>query len=258
MVHEGEVIKIYLEVLHGSRKRFPNHFFAGVDGKERLLFITRYLIEDYLQIPISQIPEQVCAELLWNHRLRPSAQLQGWNFSELMENCYPEEFKAWDFRQVSNGYWQKEDGRKRVIEAVKFVIEKECQIPIVEIPNRITNEFFKEHNLYGAFSQFGQSTYDIIDAVYPGAFHPWQFHSVPMNYWKDPKNVEKAINWLLFDVLTAKSYAHSLTVIQRKHFVENRLQGLLIRAFHNRLCDVIGWISARSLPEYEVRSKIKG
>lgn len=256
MIDHDEVIKVYLEVLHGVRARFPNHFFIGVDGRQRLITITRYLIEDYLQIPVVQIPDQVYADLLWKHRLRPPANLQGWNFSQLMEHCYPEEFKAWHFRQVSNGYWQKEDGHKRLIEAVKYVIEEECQIPIADIPNRITYEFFKQHNLYGAFNQFGQSTYQIINAAYPGLFHPWQFHTVPMNYWRDSQNIERAMNWLLFDVLKVNSYAESLAIIKIKHFVENQLQGLLLRAFNNRLYQAVEWIAMRA--EYETCPKIKG
>ncbi|MCF8567998.1 DUF4046 domain-containing protein [Alicyclobacillus tolerans] len=245
MSDQTEVIQIYREVLSGSRKRFPNHFFTGVDGKQRVIVITCHLIGTVLQIADEDIPEKVSAELLWKYRLRPPAQTQGWNFSQLMEHCYPEHLKAWHFHQVSNGYWQNEDGMKRLIEAIRFVIEEECQIPVEEIPKRVTHAFFKEHNLYGAFNQFGQSTYETVNAAYPGRFYPWQFHTVPMNYWKDSKNVESAMKWLVFDVLKMENYDSSWNQIQIKHFVENDLQGLLIRVFHNRIREVQTWITAR-------------
>lgn len=244
-MHQKEVIQTYLDVLSGSRKRFPNHFFSGVDGRQRAILVTRYLIEHRLEIPIEQIPEKVTAELLWKYRLRPVANVQGWNFSQLMEQCYPEHVKAWHFRQVSNGYWQQENGRTRLIEAVRYVIEEECHIPVEEIPKRVTHAFFKEHNLYGAFNQFGQSTYETINAVYPGRFFPWQFHTVPMNFWKEPANVETAMKWLVFEVLKMESYEAVYPMIQIKHFTENHLQGLLIRRFHNRITEVRAWVAPR-------------
>ena len=245
MTYQTEVIQTYLDVLSGVRKRFPNHFFSGVDGRQRAILVTRYLIENRLEIPIEQIPEKVTAELLWQYRLRPMANIQGWNFSQLMEHCYPEYVKAWHFRQVSNGYWKQGDGRTRLIEAVRYVIEEECKMPVEDIPKQVTHAFFKERNLYGAFNQFGQSTYETINAAYPGRFYPWQFHTVPMNYWKDPLNVEIAMKWLIFEVLKMESYETVYPIIQIKHFAENQLQGLLIRVFHNRITEIREWVAAR-------------
>ena len=74
-----QVIEIYQQVLEGKRKRFPNDFFVGNEGKTYMSYITRYLLEQRLSIPIHEIPLKVGADTLWSHRLRPPAMLYGWN-----------------------------------------------------------------------------------------------------------------------------------------------------------------------------------
>jgi hypothetical protein len=69
-----EIICIYDEVLTGKRKQFPNGMFTGVSGKQYLGYITRYLIEEKLKIPIHEIPHKIKAETLWSHRLGPGVQ----------------------------------------------------------------------------------------------------------------------------------------------------------------------------------------
>ncbi|GMA65941.1 hypothetical protein [Alicyclobacillus fastidiosus] len=242
MTEKDKIIQIYREVLTGKRHRFPNHLFVGDRGKKYVAWVTRYLLEDYLQIPVMQIPQRVNAQILWEFRLRPPAQTHGWNYTELIQNAYPGLFKPWDFKQVSNGYWQKEDGKQRAIEAIRYVLEDECDIPIHEIPKHITYQFFKEHGLSGAFNVFGQSTYEAVNAVYPGRFKPWEFTSVPMNYWQDPVHVQQAMNWLIFEIIGFNTYQESLARLTARHFHQHQMTGLLQRAFNSRMSLVQAWI----------------
>ena len=141
-MNSSEVIMLFHEIQQGTRKRFPNHYFVGEPGKQHLIELTRYIIEDLLNIPTEKIPKQITAELLWKNRLNPPAKIQGLNYTELIELSYPGQFFPWDFKQVSNGYWIGEKGRQRAINTVKYVIDEIERIPISDIPQRINTEFF--------------------------------------------------------------------------------------------------------------------
>lgn len=163
MSEKEKVIQIYQDVLDGKRARFPNYFFVGDLGKKYLAFITCYLIEEYLGIPVEEIPRQVKARTLWNHRLRPAAHVHGWkDFIEVIENAYPRKFKPWEFNQVPWHYWRGENGRKRAIEVVRYMIEEKCNMAHHEIPLRINHRFFKEHGLTGILHSFGDSPLSML------------------------------------------------------------------------------------------------
>ncbi|MGG4555469.1 hypothetical protein [Paenibacillus humicus] len=181
-------VLIYREVLEGRRKRFPDHFFEGEQGKNILKHLTQYLIEEHLNIPVMAIPSHISARILWNHRLRAPANRYGWNFIDLIENAYPKFFHPWD------------------------VIETKWGITHHLIPKVVDFNFFKNHRLVGLFSAFGDSPYEVINTVYPGEFRPWEFKSVPMNYWKNGNNIKEAMDFLLFERLGFTSYKEALKI----------------------------------------------
>ncbi|MFE6707630.1 hypothetical protein ACFVEL_22150 [Bacillus thuringiensis] len=242
MTEKEKVIQLYRDILEGKRFRFPNHFFLGDQGKKYLAYITRYLLEEYLSIPIEQIPHCVCAKTLWDYRLRPPAQVHGWNFIDIMQNAYSGTFHPLEFKQVSHGYWKGKAGRKRALEAVRYVIEEKHSIPIQKIPVKINRHFFKQNGLGGVFSIFGDSPYHIIETLYPNQFHPWEFSTVPMNFWKGKENVLQAMEWFLFQKIGFYSYQEALQRLSYKHFINYRMTGLYQMAFDQRLCKVKQWI----------------
>ncbi|MGG3450245.1 DUF4046 domain-containing protein [Domibacillus aminovorans] len=263
MIEKEKVIQIYQDVLNGKRVRFPNHFFVGEQGKNYLAILTRYLIEEYLGIPLEEIPRNVKAETLWDHRLRPAAHVQGWtNFIEVIENAYPGKFKPWEFTQVPWKYWRGEIGEKRVIEAVRYVIEEKCKMTHHEIPLRVNHHFFKENRLAGVFHFFGESPYQVINAVYPGQFQPWELANVPMNYWKNPENIKQTLECFLFQKLGFSSYEEALVKLKRKDFFDYQMSGILQTAFDSQLGKVHQWIREQMIAtknqettEYEVQKQ---
>jgi len=237
-----KVIRIYRDILERKRARFPDHFFVGDQGKKYLAYITRYLIEEYLGIPIAQIPHCVGAKTLWDYRLRHPAQIHGWNFIDVIQNAYPGTFHPLEFKQVSHGYWQGEEGGKRAIEAVRYVIEVKCNIPFQEIPLKINHHFFKQHGLTGIFGLFEDSPYQVIQTLYPNRFKPWECSTVPMNFWKQEENVIGAMEWFLFQQIGFSSYQEALQQLSPKHFTIYRMTGLYQMAFSQRLYKVKQWI----------------
>ncbi|OIK16699.1 hypothetical protein BIV60_03330 [Bacillus sp. MUM 116] len=239
------VIQMYRDILGGRRARFPKNFFVGDQGKKYLAYITRFLIEEYLGISTKQIPRFVSAKTLWDYRLRPPAQVHGWNFIDMIQNAYPGTFSPLEFKQVSNGYWQGDTGQKRVIEEVLYVIEEKSSIALHEIPQKVNHHFFKQNGLLGILDIFGDSPYLVIQTIYPNQFKPWEFASVPMNFWKSKENVRGAMEWLLFQKMEFSSYQEAIQRLSRKHFTIYRMTGLFQMAFDQRLYKVKQWMEKR-------------
>ncbi|MEW9669856.1 hypothetical protein [Ammoniphilus sp. 3BR4] len=256
MTEKEKVIDIYRQILKGHRARFPNHFFVGEQGKKYLAYLTRYLLEEYLNIPVKDISKRVKAEILWNHRLRPPAQFFGWNFLDVIQNAYPGKFQPWEFRQVSNHYWCGTGGRTRAIETVKYVIEVKCNIPHQEIPQKINHHFFRERGLLGIIRLFNDSPYRVINAIYPDQFHPWQFSNVPMNYWKNPIHVKQRMDVLLFEEIGFSSYQEAIKNLRKKYFFQYRLTGLFQMAFDSRLYKVKEWIAKQIIRKEDTGEKL--
>ncbi|PGT56740.1 hypothetical protein COD13_00755 [Priestia megaterium] len=237
-----QVIEVYKDVLEKRRKRFPNYFFVGNEEKKYMRYMTCYLLEQHLSISIVEIPFQVGANTLWSHRLRPPAMLYGWNYYEVIDNAYPGKFKPWEFQQTPDKYWDGEEGKRRAIEAVRYVIEEKMKIPMKEIPSQINFNFFKQHGLGGAFTLLGYSPFQIVEAIYPGVFRPWQFSHVPMNCWKNEEYIREAMDDFLFKQLRFSSYNEAFIQLKGSHFNNFQLTGLFQMAFGSRMNNVKKWI----------------
>ncbi|WDL89777.1 hypothetical protein IUJ58_26325 (plasmid) [Priestia aryabhattai] len=237
-----QVIDIYQEILKRKRKRFPNNFFIGREGKVYMAYLTRYLLESHLSIPIHEFPLQVTADTLWSHRLRPPAMLYGWNYYEVIDNAYPEKFKPWEFRQAPRTYWKGEEGKNHAIQAVRYTIEEKLNMPLRDIPLHVNSNFFKIHKLGGVFDLFGQSPFHVMEAVYPGLFKRWQFANVPLNCWKNEAYIREAMDDFLFNELHFLSYEEAFLKLKSQHFNDNQLTGLFQMAFDAQMRNVKEWI----------------
>jgi hypothetical protein len=242
-----EVIDCYQKVLSGTKKRFDNGFFEDGFGKEYLAWMTRFLIESCLRIPIEEIPDKVSAQILWSHRLRPGAKYFDFKFLEVIENAYPNRFLPNEFKQVPHGYWQGEEGKKRGIELVKYIIEEKCNIPVQDIPNVIDHHFFKKNRLLGIFEIFDSSPFKVVDAVYPDKnFKSWQFENAPINSWNNEQIIKEAMDSFIFDTLNYLSYDEAYEQIKKRQFFEYKLTGIYQQAFNSRLSRVKEWILKQS------------
>jgi hypothetical protein len=168
-----------------------------------------------------------------------------WNYYDVIDNAYPGNFNPRDFQQVPRKFWSGKEGRNRAIEAIKNVIEKELKIPIEEIPLHVDHHFFKKYRLMGPFNIFGQSPFQVIEAVYPGVFKPWQFANVPMNCWKKQVYIEEAMDYFLFRELFFSSYEEAFVKLRKEHFFDFKLTGLFQMAFNCRIGKVREWIEMK-------------
>ncbi len=64
-----EIVQVYEDVSTKRRRRFPNNFFEGATGKQRAGTITRYLLEDKLEIAVEDIPRAIHKKLFYENGL---------------------------------------------------------------------------------------------------------------------------------------------------------------------------------------------
>ncbi|MFT9495391.1 hypothetical protein [Anaerosolibacter sp.] len=257
MTEKEEAIELYSKILQDRKLRFPSYLFSGEQGKVYLAYMTQYPIEVHVGIQVEDIPAKVYATTLWNHILRPGANILGFDFIQVIDNAYPGRFQPWEFNQVPNGYWRGDKGRDRAIKVIKYVIEEKEMIPIHQIPQNITYHFFKRNRILGPFRVFDESPYHLINSIYPNMFYPWEFSSVPMNYWKEPLNVKLAMDWLLFKKIGFTSYEEASNKITVQHFFKYSMTGLLQRAFNYRLYIIKNWIKSQISVDSAGRAKAK-
>lgn len=115
-------------------------------------------------------------------------------------------------------YWGGENGKDRAIEVVRYMIEEKCKMTPQEIPLQVNHRFFLKHGLLTILDTFDDSSYKVINAVYPGKFQPRELTNVPMNYWKHPENIKQTLDWFLFQKLGFSSYEEALLKLKKNDF----------------------------------------
>ncbi len=245
----GAVIQIYEDVFARRRRRFPNNFFRGAEGRERAAIITRYLLEDKLGIRVDDIPRAIHKKLFYENGLTwMLGSCFDWSPYKAIDNAYPGRFHKWQFNV--KGMWQGPDRFKLAAEATRWMIEKVEGVPAEEIPQRISATTFGKYNLRGMLSVcFRGSFFRAIENAYPGRFHPWEFRNVPKNFWQGETgliNARRATRWLCEEVLRVpkeRVFQDVTYHLFREHGLGGMLTGCFsgssIQALHNAYPDLI-------------------
>jgi hypothetical protein len=245
----GAVIHIYEDVFARRRRRFPNNFFRGTEGRDRAAVITRYLLEDKLGIRVDDIPRAIHKKLFYENGLTwMLGSCFDWSPYKAIDNAYPGRFHKWQFNV--KGMWQGPDRFKLAAEATRWMIEKVEGVSIEEIPQRISATTFGKYNLRGMLSVcFRGSFFRAIENAYPGRFHPWEFRNVPKNFWQGETgliNARRATRWLCEEILRVpreRVFQDVTYHLFREHGLGGMLTGCFsgssIQALHNAYPDLI-------------------
>jgi hypothetical protein len=80
---------------------------------------------------------------------------------------------------------------------IKYLIEEKYSMSDDDILH-INRDWVKQHKIYSYnIKKFNGSIVQMINAVYPDRFKPWQFITTGRNYWNDSNNAIDAINWFI-------------------------------------------------------------
>ena len=243
------VIQVYEDVFAGRRRRFPNNFFRGPEGRGRAGVITRYLLEEKLGIKVDDIPRAIHKKLFYDNGLTwMLGSCFDWSPYKAIDNAYPERFHKWQFNV--KGMWQGPERFRLAAEATRWMIQDVERVTVDDIPQRISATTFGKYNLRGMLSVcFRGSFFRAIENAYPGRFHPWEFRNVPKNFWQGEQglvNARRATRWLCQDILEVQKdnvFQDVTYHLFREHGLGGMLTGCFsgssIQALHNAYPDLI-------------------
>lgn len=196
--------------------------------KDNIIKATKWLIEDKLKLTDEELKECLSQKLFYENGLRGMLGVLKDSPYEAINLAYPNKFKPWEFKQVSNNYW---DDKHNGIKAVKWLIEEKLQLADEELKKILSYEIFTNYGLKGMIMQcFNDSPYEAINLAYPNKFKEWEFNNSPINYWTVENGI-KATKWLIEDVL--KLNKDELSTINRQTFIDYGLGGMLYICFNN-------------------------
>lgn len=99
---------------------------------------------------------------------------------------------------------------------------------------KMTEESLKDIKLYATLVyKNNMGIYDIIDRIFPGEFKPWEFPKIKRGFWKDEKNICKAVKWLIEEKLNIDT--KGTIRISKEDFRRNNLTSLIQYAEINHI-----------------------
>ncbi|OPL12640.1 MAG: hypothetical protein AVO34_06805 [Firmicutes bacterium ML8_F2] len=106
-----------------------------------------------------------------------------------------------DMGRFPYGIWKEDSIKKECVDVIRYFVENILQCDQEEIPQKATFSQFRKYRLYGMIKNvFNQSTYEAIDAAYPGRFKRWEFGNYSRHNWtKD--SAANAVKWLIQEKL---------------------------------------------------------
>ncbi|MFW9923643.1 MAG: hypothetical protein ACFFDW_10205 [Candidatus Thorarchaeota archaeon] len=227
---EKEVKQLIKAKLENRITNFPYKFWRCKNGLEHSKIAIKFLVEEYMNIEIKEIPEKISAKTFHDAGLfRLLVEFFDSSYFKAIDYTYPGMFKPWEFSKGMTGIWDGNEGKERSLEAIREMIDKEG-ISREEIPKRINYESFKNYSLGGMLQTlYNSSPYLAIDALYPDYFKPWEFHV--KNYWndKDKQFARKVTKWLVEEKLLLKEL--EVKNVKRKHFLQFGL-GQMLKTFY--------------------------
>ena len=227
---EEEVKKFIKAKLENRISSLPYGFWRCREGKEHSKIAIKYLIEEHLQLELEDVPKKISASTFHEVGLfRLLVEYFDASYFKALDYTYPGKFKPWEFTKGMTGIWNGEDGRKRSLEAIKYLI-RELEIPFDDIPRKINYETFKQFGLGGMLQTlYNSSPYQAINALFPEKFKPWEF-SVK-NFWKERtlENARMATRWLIEEKLQFPD--EKILQVRRKDFLYYNL-GPMLKVFY--------------------------
>lgn len=253
---EMDPIEVYKLVLSRKTPNFPKGFFTEPKSSsdDKYARIIRYLIEEVLKWDEKDLCKKYTRNILVKYRLTGMLHNVFYNsLYSVINHAYPNKYKPWQLSSTFYNYWNEKTAK----EAIIWLIEEKLKWTDYEICNKLNYKVFKENGLGGMFSTiFNNSTYNTINSTYPNRFKPWEFSTVPHNYWNE-ETAKESIIWLLEEKLkwTDEDIRKNLS---RKIFRENGLGGMFSMFFNNSTYAAINCVYPDRFKPWELKQAPKG
>ena len=225
-----DAVEVYKMVLKKDIiKKFPDGFWQQPEAKQNAIKCMKYLIEDILKYDKEELKKNLSMRMFRENALAGMLITCFDNSPyKAINSLYVDEFKQWEFKMVSNGFWKnKQNG----IEATKWLIETKLGLSDEQIRNELCVELFEKNGLGGMLQYcFNSSPYEAISCSFPGKFQQWEFRNTPNEFWKDRQNGIKATKWLI-ETKLGLSKSELKEQLSFDLFSDNGLSGMLVICF---------------------------
>lgn len=185
---QQSIIKVYEEILAGSRKTFPKGTWKN---DENVVMVIRYVLEVKLALNDVEIPritkETIRKQKLWGALNRFKS------IKRMLHFVYPNKFTKFSFHRVPANYWEKLENIKSRFEELLA----ENNIPFSDIPKFITYDLLIEWGLSNPLKRHNHSPYQLINAMYPNVFSPHQFRKIPNNFGLKKHQIKEQFLYML-------------------------------------------------------------
>lgn len=152
------------------------------------------------------------------------------------------------YKNVLNGviisfprhFWVGETGKQNAIICTKYLIEEILNYTEEDIKKKIILNSFVKNKLTGMMRIiYNDSTYQAINAAYPGKFLPWNLKCCPMYFWENEQNRQFAFNCLLkINNLENENFTTICEKLEARTFIRFGMCGLIDR-YDGRLYDLL-------------------
>ncbi|WP_404468957.1 hypothetical protein [Sutcliffiella horikoshii] len=177
---EQQIVKSYLDMLEGKRKTLPR---GSLEKDSNIIILFRYVIEYKLQLVPTDVTF-VTKEVIKQNKLFGLLNYYR-SVPKLIKFVYKDKYEDTDFQRVPKGHWEH-------IQNIKLYFEKCLQqhgYTMEDIPAIAKVEVLVSWGFSNPLKRYGDSPFQLINAIYPNKFNVFDFNCVPQRYWEVPTHV---------------------------------------------------------------------
>lgn len=116
------------------------------DRHETARAATRWLIESRLAIPLDEVPRRLTLREFHQNNLSKLLDLFNQNLFLVVDNAYPNKFKAWEYSEQGD-LWRATDALEKAREATMWLINERLQWETAKAPTQLTRRHFLNNGL---------------------------------------------------------------------------------------------------------------
>lgn len=137
-----------------------------------------------------------------------------------------------ELNKFPHGFWTSEtNGVNNSIICTKYLIENVLKWDSNDIKNKLTTTLLRQYKLAGMLEYYNNSTFLLINNVYPNRFMPWELKCTPMGYWDKKEHRIMALKWLCEKLNVNKSNIKQKLIT--KNFKKYGLGALLSNKYND-------------------------
>ncbi|ARJ25849.1 hypothetical protein B7492_32975 (plasmid) [Bacillus mycoides] len=192
-MNELRIEDIYQEILDGKRANFPYFIWSESDNKQFARRVTKYLIEVILNWNTEEIKKSWSGKVIKKYKLAGMVTIV-YNASPyaMLNDLYPNRFKEWELKYTPSNFWTKETA----IEALRWTIEEKEQLTAEQLLQIFNIQWLTRNRLMTPLNKHWNSSYEMLNDLYPNRFKEWQLQKVSKNFWTKEKGLE-ALRWTI-------------------------------------------------------------